>query len=63
LGLHTDDLKLFSAAVVAAALGLPYLRGKYGRAGKRAAAAAMAGAADADSDSADTDAAPEEKGE
>ncbi|MEG1275017.1 MAG: ABC transporter permease [Ruthenibacterium sp.] len=63
LGLHTDDLKLFSATVVAFALGLPYLRGKYGRAGKRAAAAAMAGAADADSDSADTDAAPEEKGE
>ncbi|MEG0769568.1 MAG: ABC transporter permease [Ruthenibacterium sp.] len=63
LGLHTDDLKLFSATVVAFALGLPYLRGKYGRAGKRAAAAAMAGVADADSDSADTDAAPEEKGE
>ncbi|MEG2287557.1 MAG: ABC transporter permease [Ruthenibacterium sp.] len=63
LGLHTDDLKLFSATVVAFALGLPYLRGKYGRAGKRAAAAAMAGAADADSDRADTDAAPEEKGE
>ncbi len=31
LGLRTDDLKLFSACVVALALGMPYLRKKYGK--------------------------------
>ncbi len=31
LGLHTNDLKLFSAVVVAFALGMPYLRKKYAK--------------------------------
>lgn len=39
LGLPTNDLKLLTAALVAVALGLPYLKKKYGNAGKKAAAA------------------------
>lgn len=65
MGLHTDDLKLFSALVVAAALGLPYLRKKYSKAGRRAALAAEGPAAEL-ADMAQTvldGAAQEEKGE
>lgn len=73
LGLKTDDLKLFSALVVAVALGLPYLRAKYSKAGKRAAAAASGAQAElaslaqtvADGVKQDpsSEDAPEEKGE
>ena len=64
LGLHTDDLKLFSATVVAIALGLPYLRQKYGKAGKKAAAGNTVASELADlAQTAVNGVMPEEKGE